>query len=299
MNSMRALLAAIDFSDDARHAATRAALLAAEQRARLELLHVMSGLSLSALRELFRVPADAEAKLVGDAQRLLHELASDIADKTNLAATTRVKAGHVVDEILSASEQVDMLALGAHGLNPLRDLILGTTAERLLRKCKGPVLVAKRPPQGAYKRVLVPVDFSPHSVAALGMAMLVAPSAEIMAIHAFEVPFDGKLWLAGVADEVIQQHRIHARQQALSSIDALIKDHGGDPYRFYRTVEHGDPSPLILAKEKELGTDLIVIGKHGRSIVEETLLGSVTRHVLSNAKSDVLVVYERPVAPGA
>ena len=63
-------------------------------------------------------------------------------DKTIL--TTQVKIGKVLDEILLACAQHDLLVLGAHGLNPLRDLILGTTATRLLRKSMRPVLVVKQ-----------------------------------------------------------------------------------------------------------------------------------------------------------
>ena len=59
-------------------------------------------------------------------------------------------------------------------------------------------------------------------------------------------------------------------------------------HRLNDVVEQGDPRRLILAKEKQLGADLIVIGKHG-SMVEDLLVGSVTRHILSDSKCDVLV----------
>lgn len=292
MNSLK-FLAATDFSDDARHAANRAACLAAERQAPLELLHVMSSPSLATLRELFGLSPDADAKLLDDAQRMLDELASEItAGKPRLALTARVAVGQVLDEILAASEEADMLILGARGLNPLRDLILGTTAERLLRRCKKPVLLNKRPPQGSYRQVIVPVDFSPHSAAALHMARFVAPAAEMTLVHAFGTPYEGKLWLAGVPDEEIHRYRTQARQQALNHIHALIGETRDDPCRYYISVEHDDAAPLILAKETALAADLIVIGKHGQSLIEDTLLGSVTRHILSDSKCDVLVVQE-------
>jgi nucleotide-binding universal stress UspA family protein len=291
MHAVKSVLTAIDFSGDARLAARRAALLAAEQQAKLELMHVMSGRSLNALRELFR-SSDTETDLMKNARHMLNELAADIAGQTGVTASSRVTVGNVLDEILSASEQADMLILGAHGWNPLRDRILGTTAERLLGKCKRPVLVTKRPPQGAYKRVLVPVDFSPYSAAALRMALLVAPGAAFRVVHAFHVPFERMLMGVGLAAEVIQTYRNQARHHAVFSTDALIKESNGDPHRFTRAIEHGKASPLILAEEAGFGADLIIIGKHGRSVLEEMLLGSVTRHVLSNSKCDVLVVHE-------
>ncbi|MEO6697433.1 MAG: universal stress protein [Gammaproteobacteria bacterium] len=294
-------MVATDFSDDASHAARRAAQLATQLSARLTLLHVMSGPTLRALREIFPNPDDAETKLIADAQRMLDELSSSLGsaslgqiDKTLL--TTQVKIGKVLDEILLTCAQHDLLVLGAHGLNPLRDMLLGTTAARLLRKSMRPVLVAKQSPKGPYQRVIVPVNFSPHSVQALKTAMNIAPSADITIIHAFDVPFEGKLWIAGVADEEIHRYRMLALQQALSKIDDLVGGLDAAPYRFRHVVAHGDAPRIILDQEQELEADLIVIGKHGQSMVEDLFLGSVTRHVLADSKCDVLVVHERPSA---
>ena len=46
----------------------------------------------------------------------------------------------------------------------------------------------------------------------------------------------------------------------------------------------------IIAHEQEHSADLILIGKHGTELTEELLLGSVTRRVLSESRSDVLVI---------
>ncbi|QDX82702.1 hypothetical protein B9N43_16535 [Denitratisoma sp. DHT3] len=290
MTTFKSILAATDFSDDARRAVDRAASLAVEQGGELELLHVMSGPSLKSLRELFQLMPDAEAKLVEDAQATLNELASTARLLTGTGVAATVKVGHVLDEILAASRQRELLVLGGKGSNPLRDLILGTTAERLLNKCRQPVLVVKQARRGPYQRVLVPVDFSPHSAIALARAIAIAPTAEITLVHAFEALFEGKLWLAGVSDDDLRRYRNQARQKALASIDAMIQGCGRDSDRIYRTVERGSPAPVILAKEAEFDADLIVVGKHGQLLAEELLLGSVTRHVLADSKCDVLVV---------
>jgi len=296
MSPVRSLLAGIDFSDDSRRAAGRAAALASEQGARLDLLHVMSAPLLASLRELFGSAAATEAALVGDAQKMLNDLARELADKTGTQAHARVKVGQVLGEILTASERADILVLGARGRNPLRELFLGTTADRLVKKCRRPVLVTKREPQYGYRRVLVPVDFSRHSAAALRTAIAVAPTADLVVVHAFEVPFEGKLWRAGVAEEEIHRYRAQARQRALRDIDALIREVGAARQRLLSAVEHGDASQAILAKEEESGADLIVMGKHGQSVVEELLLGSAARHILAESRCDVLIVPEQAAA---
>jgi len=290
MGTIKSVLAATDFSVDGHNAAERAALLAAAQQAELTLLHVMSGPSLESLRAFFHVAQEAEAKLVGDAQRMMNELAATLVEKAEQRPLTQVRVGRVRDEILAASESADLLVLGARGWNPLRDAILGTTAERLLSKRQRPVLVTKRAPHGPYRRVLVPVDFSPSSAAALAWAARVAPKADIVIVHAFEIPFEGSLALAGISEREMQEYRIAARRQALDQVARLEQEAAGEAQYYVRVVEHGVAAPLILAQMTDRDADLIVMGKHGRSLIEETLLGSVTRHVLSDATCDVLVV---------
>jgi nucleotide-binding universal stress UspA family protein len=291
--NIASIVAAIDFSDHARHAADRAAILAAEQQAKLDLVHVISGSSLTRLHDWSGAPADAEAKLLDDAQRSLNDMAEAIAGKTGIAARVLVKVGHVLDQILSASEGADLLVLGAHGSNALRNLILGTTADRLLRKRRRSVLVTKRRPEGGYRRALVPIDFSSCSADALNMARKIAPNAGITLFHVFQVPFEGSMRLAGTTDEVINQYCDRERQQALNSLRRLIQEATDGSSRMTAAVERGDAARMILAEAETLSADVIVIGKHGLSMVEDFLLGSVTSHVLAGSTCDVLVVHEQ------
>jgi nucleotide-binding universal stress UspA family protein len=142
--------------------------------------------------------------------------------------------------------------------------------------------------------VRAPVDFSPYSATVLATAAAIAPAAEIQVCHAFDLPFEGKLWLAGVADDEINRYRAEARRQALTDIQQLVESL---PALKQRTalpvVMRGDPARVVLDQEAICDADLIVIGKQGNSALEEFLLGSVTRHVLANSKCDVLVVNVR------
>ncbi len=61
-----------------------------------------------------------------------------------------------------------------------------------------------------------------------------------------------------------------------------------------RLALHGLATPCILEQEQEQDCDLIVIGKHGSGMLEELLLGSVTKPVLALSSADVLVC-DRPL----
>ena len=285
------ILVATDFSEDAGHAVARAAMIAAGVPARLSLLHVVSAPMLVALRTMFgrSDPQDAGNRMIEEARQSLQALAAMLGSLDGEVAC-EIRVGKVVDEVLAAAAQHDLLVLGPRGSNPLRDLILGTTAERLLAKSTRPVLVARQPGREPYRQVAVAMDFSPDSVAALRAAARLAPGAELAAVHAFDLPFEGKLLAAGIREDEIQHYRAQARLDAMRGIERAASEAGLDPMRVSRVVQQGHAGRTVLEQAEHLGADLIVLGKHGESGLEELMLGSVTRHVLSDAKCDVLVV---------
>lgn len=143
MKTLTSILAATDFSEQARAAAARAALLAREQAATLRLLHVISSSSLDDLRNVMRGSAAVEHSVLEEARVSLHDTATTLTRTTGVTATEEVATGQVIATIRTAAEEVDLLVLGARGTNPLRDLLLGTTAERLLRTSCCPALIVK------------------------------------------------------------------------------------------------------------------------------------------------------------
>lgn len=171
----------------------------------------------------------------------------------------------------------------------MHHLILGTTAERMLRKTLRSILVVKQLPHEHYQRVLVPVDFSSYSRLALEMARMVAPDAEIILLHVLDNSLEGTLRYAGVKDAIIHQyHQMEARQTALDELRQLAHEANLSGTRHNLFVIDGRPASCVLEQE-ERDADLIVIGKHGKGQNEELLLGSVSKHVLAGARSDVLV----------
>jgi nucleotide-binding universal stress UspA family protein len=151
-------------------------------------------------------------------------------------------------------------------------------------------LVVKQPPHEAYKRILIPIDFSTASAAAVKFCRRLAPDAEIILLHAFEVPFEGKIAYAGVDEDIVKQYRIATRDRALTNIRAVADSAGLDIGDYTPLIVHGDPSQTVIDQEQEFDADLIIMGKHGKNFTEELLLGSVTKHVLAESQCDVLVV---------
>ena len=283
-------VAATDFSEHSVWASRRAAMLAAQHGAQLELLHVVAKAPLNALRELLRGKPQSVAYLIEDVREALTKAAAALTKIAGASVSARVEIGEVLTVIGQKCNSADLLVLGARGTSPLRDAILGTTAERLLGKCSSPMLIVKRRPVRPYKSILVGMDFSRASKDALRTALRLGGPATVTAIHALDIPFEGKLRLAGVRQKTINMYRSRAALKAMAEIRALGERmtgrHGGVAHR----VGHGYPPHLILKAERARQTDLIAMGKRRRPAVQEFLLGRVTRRVLADSRNDVLVV---------
>lgn len=292
MDRLNRILALTDLSASARHAVERAALASKEITAPLELLHVADLAPLDRLRQLLADSTDdIQRNVLSAAHQKLQELAKSLQHRFDADATIRIEQGSLLAQLAMEPDRLldTLLVCGAKGESVVRHLLMGTTALRLLSATGCPVLVVKLAPHQPYRKLLIPVDFSSSSLRAVQHAKMVAPRAEIVLLHVYEIPFEGRLRYASVDPETLNYYRIAARQEATEKLLALRAAAGLDPANCSMLVLHGDPSSRIIEQELELDCDLIVMGKHGESTVETLFLGSVTKHVLNEAQNDVLI----------
>jgi nucleotide-binding universal stress UspA family protein len=288
VHRLRTLLAAIDLSSAAQQAASRAAQIASEHSAELALVHVVETDWLLAVRDLV---GDRDLHGAYEEQRRiqLSALAADIARQQGIQPQVLLRSGSPLKELSEAAKSADLMVIAAGGHPGVRGVALGSTPSRLARLVSRPLLVVRNPVEHAYRRVLVATDFSDASVEALRHAIRLAPTAHIDVVHCFQMAYESRLRLAGAGDEQLQAYRDHARAVAERQAQGLPAQ-VGDPARVRVSIRQGDARFELLAAAKQYGTDLIVVGKQGRSFVSETLLGSVTAWLLEEASCDVLVV---------
>lgn len=301
MKTLKHILVATDLSAPALPALDRGFQLAAASGARCTVLHALGLEAMALLRGVLgdKSPAVSE-RLVEEARARLDALLQDPARHHGVVATGVIDPGLPGDAVpeRALAEGADLVLVGAHGSGFLQRLLLGSTASRLLRKSRCPVLVVKQEPRGPYQRALVAMDFSPASLASIRLARLVAPGADLLLLHVFEVPFEGKLNFAGVDELTVQQFRIEARERAVQQLHVLAEQAGLAPTDYTGLVLHGDAVRELMLHEERHQCDLIVMGKHGTHVTEELLLGSVTKRVLAESQADVLVAVDQQ-APAA
>lgn len=297
MDPILSIVAATDFSAPSRHAAQRAVMLAASSGAALTLVHALGSSALGDLRRWLADDSQASGLLEDDARHRLQDLARDMGSSRGIGVGAHLAIGHPVEQIVRHAEEVDadLVVTGTRGAGFFKGVVVGSTAERLARRSARPVLMVRQMPHEPYRRILVPVDFSDWSMAAIATALQIAPGATLVLMHAVEVPLEARLRLAGVADETIRRYRDNARAEAQQRLVQLAAQAGlGRDRVHFSTPAGADPWMLILQEELEQDCDLVVIGRQGRHALEEWLLGSTTRMVMADGTVDVLVSCRHP-----
>ena len=292
MNPLQSIVAATDLSAPSRHAADRAVRLARSSGAAMHLVHTLAATALDDLRRWLGAAADPVPAVEAEAREQLHAQAIELARRHGTHVVEHLVTGHAVEAITRQAEQLraDLLVTGTRGAGFLRGVVVGSTAERIAKRSQRPVLMVRQAAHEPYRRVLVPVDFSPWSAAAVELVARWMPQAMLLLMHAVELPYEGKLRLAGVDDSVVRHYRGRARHEAQQRMQVIAERSRLPADRLHTVIVEGaDPWMLIAQQEQELDCDLIVVGKHGRHALEDLLLGSTTRMVLSECSADVLV----------
>ena len=211
MNPFTSILAATDFSLDGNNAVRRAALLAHAHGAHLRILHVVNAAGCKPLREWFSPTVDTDLK-AAQARAALRRAAGEILAAYDVPATVEVAVGDPLATLMQASQQADLVVLGQRGHSRLETLLIGRTADRMIRTSQRPVLVVKKAAQGPYRQVLAPVDFTACSEAALQFAALAGRGAHVQVFHARDAQLESVLRRSDVAESTI--HAVRTREEA-------------------------------------------------------------------------------------
>src|SRR3954471_16723818 len=140
----------------------------------------------------------------------------------------------------------------------------------------------------AFKKILVPVDFSKTSIEALQHARDFAQrfGSALVLLHVVEkAPF-----IAGLETNPMVLSDKEVAQRAKSELDLLAQREFADETSVQTLVRTGKPFNEINQAAAELKADLIIISTHGYTGLKHTLLGSTAERVIRHAPCAVLVV---------
>ena len=292
------ILVPLDFSATSVEALDYGVWLAKQFRAAIHLVHVY--------------PPD-EASSVPNAGHLLFESAGAI-ERLNEELTgihrkhapafrpdnCHIGRGRPYEEIARLAREIDadLIVLSTRGHSGLKHLLLGSTAERLVRYAPCPVLIARKRKQKskssseafAIRTILVPTDFSQCSLAGAEYAAFLARKlgATLRLFHAI-YPYTNYVFVdrAGVRSSGLAEA---VEETARQEMDALKEMNFLRGIIVKTKIVPGPAVDEICAAAGEPEVDLVVTSTHGRTGLKHALIGSVAEHVVRYAERPVLVI---------
>ena len=236
----------------------------------------------------------------GAGKSTLIKLLSGIHPHGSYEGELRVSGKLAAFRGIADAEAADLIVLGSQGRTALEHVLLGSTAERVVKGAACPVLTVRAygsrsiPP--SIRHLIVPTDFSRGSADALEAAIVVAHmfKASITLVHVLEWSW---LRLHYTIAELADEERIRRELQArLEPYAEAIRSQ--ELTADIVTVGGGGPADFIVDTAASRNADLIVMGTHGRRGMQRALIGSVAEGVLRRASCPVLTIKEYSIAPG-
>ncbi|MNQ41263.1 Universal stress protein [compost metagenome] len=282
---MKALMLATDLSNRSDRALHRAARLVRQFECPWFIIHVVDEdqpqlrveLEVEQVRRYLMEQLDFFTELAGRAPEIWVEVgdpAKHIADCTRFAG-------------------VDLLVVGSHRKNPLRDVFVGTTLERLVRTSHVPVLLVNQAAEADYQMPLLALDCSPASAQAVRAAheLGLLPEGGAKALHAFD-PLGGAMLLAAGAGAgaIPGDYAAGERRRAVEALDEFLLCEELGAFIDQRLIEEGQPMTALRRVVERDAIDLLVMGTRGLTGMKRLLVGSVADAALRELGCDILTV---------
>ncbi len=292
MTMIRNVVLATDFSPGAQAALDRAVLLAQKHGACLRLLHAFDVGAWHSLKAVFD-PQRLNAEPPPDVRmrRRLKDMAASLAAQKGVRVEARFAVGEA-DQAISAfvsAHEDSLLVIGSRAEPDV--LGVGSTATRLLRSPKCPVLVVRLRESRPYEQVLCAVDMREASMRAASQAVAMFKQAHHLLVCAVDAELEGTSWMNSVAAGQARLQRTSMHDFAVRQLEELAQELSSQAEHPVTTKVIDDvPARAIVALAAELPADCVVVGHHGQSGAGWRPLGSMAQHVLQHTSRDVLVV---------
>lgn len=293
----RHLLVPLDGSRLAEAVLPATASLAERFGATVTLLHVMER---DAPATIHGEPHLTE---VGDAERYLGEVERRLAlrDRPVARHVHVTKEGDVARAIVQHGEelQADLIVLSTHGRGGLRDLVVGSIAQRVLKRGTAPIFLihpaGATPPPFACRTILVPLDGTAAHEPALDVAVELAGrfGARLHLVIVVPTPatLSGDTAAAGVMMPLATSALLDlATEGAAEYVRRQVERLRAAGLQATAQVSRGEPAANLVEAAERTEADVITMASHGRAGLQAFWAGSVSAKVLARFGRPVLLV---------
>ena len=190
---------------------------------------------------------------------------------------------------------IDLIVMGTHGRRGLRRLLLGSTAEEVVRTAPCPVFTVRRPETPVAElegvnAILVPIDFSRHAGTALRHAKELAAlyHTRLDLLHIIEEQLHPAFYNTGVWS--IYDLLPNIEEKAAEELRTFYRETEGPLGDVNFHIRYGHAAHEIAVFARENDNDLVVMATHGLRGLDHFLLGSVAEKVVRRSPAPVFTV---------
>lgn len=195
-------------------------------------------------------------------------------------------SGHVVPELLAMAESASMLVVGSQGHGRVGEALIGSVSQHLARHAACSVVVVREPPTPEPKRIVVGVDGSPTSNAAIEFACRRAERlpTDVAALHGWKVHTPSTDMFASDPRSIdLAQDKELLLAESVAGVRAAHPD--------VELLQEAIPvAPAQILVDASAVASLVVVGSRGRGFFSGLLLGSVSQEVVQRAHCSVAVI---------
>jgi len=285
----------LDGSELSEGALPYAVALAKATGARLLLVTTWAG----ADGELLAALPDVTKDLSQRATQYYQEYLAGVAERTKakgIEVETSVCIGHAADEVLRVLAERDprLLVMATHGRSGLSRWLYGSVAGELVREAPvptlavGPRVLEAQAGDASIHRILVPLDGSPLSEAALPPAIELAQKLGASMTLAQVIQIAAQAFAFGVPEAYIPE----IDQKMVEAAEAYLKrvvDGLRTKVPVDTVVLRGAPADALLSLVDAQQIDLVVMASRSRAGLARAFLGSVADRMLQGAAPVLLI----------
>lgn len=282
--SWKPIVVGVDASPAGGHAAQLGLKIAAAADVECRLVHATRDVWVTVPDDAFSAQAEAfrASALHAVRERLNVALEGVVPwDALRHADVREGWAPAVLDDAVLAA-RADLLVLGAKHHTALGRWLGGSTVHNVARMLRVPLLVTGEPP-ARIRRVLVALDASSAAGMTYDMASRLSDlfDAELRALHVIE-----PLPILPETPPPInpEEYQRLMEEECVQKIWPLVTPEAE------KVMRYSAPDLGISAEAKAWEADVVVVGSHGKGLVERMLVGSVTERLLSDLPSPILLV---------
>jgi len=243
-------------------------------------------------------PESSEERVAQAGERLLEraaEMASEYGRELETVLETGIPHRTIVE--YTVEHDIDHIVLGSHGESPIVRPFLGHVSEAVVRRAPVSTTIVPEAQSELLERdlpgrILVPVDGSDQSLAALEYATGQFSEGRITIFHAVALPFEYDVDAIGgtYAERIVDD----LTEQGESILEAAVETVENDDLAVETELKYGEPSRLIADYAADNGFDQILMGSHGRSLPARLITGSVAETVSRRSTIPVTLIRGRP-----